>query len=136
VDYEKNPYFVISNLDSKVQLEFIDSKSNHYTCDLIFDAGFGFFRHDLNETNDSKVLRFEYWAGLFEESSIDYQYKNFKDIESSLSSELTIKDLQYRLNIDFEDSKLMRAIEKVCLNNSKSDSSLQELSRKIKTAFS
>jgi hypothetical protein len=53
---------------------------------------------DVSNKKGSNVLTFNYWAGLFDEETIEKSFKNSKDVERSISSLTKIDDIKYLLN--------------------------------------
>jgi hypothetical protein len=70
LNHEKNRYFIIGEVSSRVNLIFLDLKSNEYSCQLEFNQGINEFTTTLTSPRSSVAYKVSYIAGLLTDNQL------------------------------------------------------------------
>lgn len=71
-------YFIIGDVSTEISLQFINNKSDEYSCKLECMQGVNRYMVELASPRDSSTYKVEYLCGLLTDSHIDMLKKNKK----------------------------------------------------------
>ena len=126
LNFEQNRYVVIGNISTEVNLEFINNKSNEYSCRLKCIEGVNRFSVDLVSSKDGETYRVEYLCGLLDHDHIETLKKN-KRFSSFVGPFITQKKLTETMMKEVNESEFLN------LNLEKLEK--DDLGNKIKVLF-